>query len=147
MNAPTIARILGVLFLLAGIAAFVPWLSPAYPAFAPDAPVITLDLWYRFVATLFPVNVVHTGLHIFFGLWGLLAALRFGSAVFYCRTVALAYLILAILGALPVFAFQTLFGIAPIYGWDVGLHFVIAFFAAYGGFGRAATPPEEAAAG
>ena len=141
MNAPLVARILGVLFLLAGIAGLLPWVSPAAPM---DAPVITLDLWYRFLATIFPVNTVHDGIHLVFGVWGLLAALRFRSAVFYCRTVALIYILLVILGALPVFAFYTLFGIAPIFGWDALLHLVLALIAAYGGYGRPSLEPEAA---
>lgn len=139
MNAPTIARILGLLFLIAGVAGFVPWIASPAP---PDAPVITLDNGYRFIAGMFPVNGIHDGIHVFFGIWGLLAASRFGWAVGYCRSVAWIYLILVVLGALPVFAFYTLFGIAPIYGWDVALHLVLALFGAYGGYGRASIEPE-----
>jgi Domain of unknown function (DUF4383) len=143
MNAPTIARILGLLFLIAGIAGFVPWISPVAPL---DAPVISIDTAYRFIGGVFPVNAAHDAIHLLFGVWGLLAASRFGAAVAYCRTVAVVYLLLVALGAIPIFAFYTLFGIAPIYGWDVALHLVLALFAAYGGYGRASIEPEAAAA-
>jgi len=130
MTAPSIARIFGLLFFIAGIAGFVPWVASAVPA---DAPFITLDAGYRMLAGIFPVNAVHDGIHIFFGLWGLLAAFHFRSAVFYCRSVASIYVVLVILGAIPIT--NTLIGVAPIYGWDIALHAVAALITAYGGFG------------
>lgn len=142
MNAPIVARVLGVLFFLAGIAGFVPWIAPVAPL---DAPVVSIDTAYRFIGGLFAVNAAHDALHLLFGIWGLVAGSRFGASVLYCRAVALIYLLLVILGALPVFAFYTLFGFAPIYGWDVLLHFVLMLVAAYGGYGRASIEPQAAA--
>lgn len=143
MNAPTIARILGALFLVAGIAGLLPWIAPAAPL---DAPVITIDTAYRFIFGIFPVNAAHDAVHLLFGVWGLLAAVRFGSAVFYCRAVAVIFILLVVLGTLPVFAFYTLFGAAPIYGWDVLFHLVLALLGAYGGFGRGSIEVEAASA-
>ncbi len=139
MNGPTIARILGLLFLIAGIAGFLPWTAPAAPL---DAPVITLDAFYRFIVGVFPANIAENALHLVFGVWGLVAAMNFSSARFYCRAVTWVYAILFVLGALPVFAFYTLFGVAPIYGWDVLLNAVIALLGAYGGYGRGSYEPE-----
>jgi hypothetical protein len=133
MNAPTIARILGLLFLIAGVTGFIPWTAPPHPL---DAPVITLDGFYGFIFGIFPANVALDAFHLIFGIWGFAAASRFGSAVTYLRVVTWIYALLFVLGALPVFAFYTLFGAAPIYGWDVLLHAVIALIAAYGGYGR-----------
>jgi len=132
MKAPLVARILGLLFVLAGIAGFVPWVAPAAPL---DANVITLDAGYRMLFGLFPVNVAHDALHLIFGVWGLIAGGRFGASVIYCRSVVWVYLVLIVLGAIPIT--NTLFGVAPIYGWDVGLHVVILLLGAYGGYGRA----------
>ncbi len=139
MNAPTLARILGSLLFIAGIAGLLPWTAPAAPL---DAPVITLDAFYRFIAGVFPVNAAVDVLYLIFGLWGFIAAMGFRSAVVYCRAVTWVYLILVVLGALPVFAFFTLFGAAPIYGWDVPLHTAIVLLAAYGGYGRGSFEPE-----
>lgn len=138
MNAPLIARIFGVLFLLAGAAGFAPWSQIAMPA--PDvADVITLDQFYRFLFGVFPVNIAHDALHIFLGLWGLLAASRFGWAVAYCRFVAVLYFFLVIFGMIPIT--NTLFGAIPIYGWDIALHAVAALVCAYGGFMRGSIEP------
>jgi hypothetical protein len=139
MNAPMVARILGLLFLVAGIAGFVPWIAPAAPL---DAPVITLDGLYRFIFGIFPANVTTDIVHVFLGACGLIAAARFGTAAAYCRFITWFCLILTVLGALPVFATYTLFGAAPIYGWDVLFHFVFTLLAAYGGYGRGSYEPE-----
>ncbi len=131
MNAPMVARILGLLFVVAAIAGVLPWLAPAAPFVAP---VITWDAGYRLIAGIFPVNLAHDGVHLVFGLWGLLAGLRFKSAVGYCRVVTWSYLVLVILGAIPITS--TLFGAVPIYGWDVALHGAVMLLALYAGYGR-----------
>ncbi|MDE2481394.1 MAG: DUF4383 domain-containing protein [bacterium] len=140
MNAPTISRILGLLFLVAGIAGFIPWIAPAAPF---DAPVVTWDTAYRLIGGIFPVNIAHDALHILFGLIGLLAAVRFSSAVAYARVVTWVYLVLIVLGLIPITS--TLFGVAPIYGWDVALHAVVLLVALYAGYGRGSQEEVEPA--
>jgi hypothetical protein len=140
MDARAIARILGVLFVVVGAIAFIP-LPLIAPAPALDAPVVSLDAAYRLLFGLFPVNAAHDLVHIILGVWGLAAGVRFRSAVLYCRVVAIVYLVLAIFGLIPLL--NTLLGVAPIYGWDVALHFIAALFAAYGGFGRGSQLPGE----
>lgn len=131
MNARSIARVLGIVFLLAGIAGFVPQITQAVPF---DAPVVTLDRAYGLLVGIFPVNAVHDGLHLLFGIWGILAALRFAASVAFNRTVVWVYGILIILGLIPIT--NTLFGIAPIYGNDIWLHAIILLIALWGGYGR-----------
>jgi hypothetical protein len=138
MNAPLISRIFGVLFLIAGIAGFLPFAAVAPPA-PVDANYLQLNFFYRDLFGMFPVNAVHDGLHIFLGLWGLLAGSRFAWAVSYCRFVAVFYFFIVILGIIPIT--NTLFGLVPIYGWDVGLHAIAALVCAYGGFMRGAIEP------
>src|SRR5512146_283668 len=132
MTANVVARVLGAAFLLAGIAGFIPIITAHAP---PDAQVITLDAGYGMLFALFPVNAAHNALHVFFGLWGLVAGRSFSSGVGYCRAVAVVYAILVVRGAIPIT--NTLFGAAPIYGHDVWLHALIALVAAYGGYGAA----------
>jgi Domain of unknown function (DUF4383) len=131
MKAPLIARVLGLLFLIAGVAGLLPWIAPGA---ALDAPVVTLDIAYRMLLWVFPVNVAHDVLHLLFGIWGVVASLRFKSSILYCRSVAWIYLLVVILGIIPIT--NTLFGVAPVYGWDVALHLLIVLVAAYGGYGR-----------
>jgi hypothetical protein len=132
MNARTFATVLGVAFLLAGIAGFVPSPPP------PDALPLTIDHYHGLALGLFPVNIIHTVVHLLFGVMGLAAARGIGlSAVGYARFVAVAYGLLVVLGLLP--ATQTTFGLIPIYGNDVWLHGAIALVAAVVGFGRPKT--------
>ena len=138
MNAQVVARILGVVFLLAGIGGFLPWIAPDAPL---DARVVTWDSYYRLLFGLFPVNLGHDAIHLLFGIFGLMAGGSFRGAVWYCRAVTWIYLFLVIFGIIPIL--NTVMGIAPVYGWDVLLHFVIALVAAYAGYGRGSIKAEE----
>jgi hypothetical protein len=138
MNAQLLARLLGIVFFLAGVAGVVPWSSSPAPF---DANVITLDQYYRFIFGMLPVNLVHDGLHALLGVWGLLAGSNFRASVGYLRFVAVFYLFIVILGIIPIT--NTLFGAVPIYGWDVLLHLVAVLIAAYGGFGAGSIQQTE----
>lgn len=130
MKAPLIAKILGIAFLAAGVLGFAPYVT--VPADL-TAEWVTLNANYGFIAGLFPVNVVHDLIHIVLGIWGLAAAATFAGAVRYLRSIAWIYGVLVVLGAIPIT--NTLFGVAPIYGFDVALHLLVALLAFYGGYG------------
>ncbi|HEY1976840.1 MAG TPA: DUF4383 domain-containing protein [Candidatus Baltobacteraceae bacterium] len=136
MKAPMIARVLGIAFLLAGILGFVPYVT--VPADL-TAQWVTLGANYGFLGGLFPVNVVHDLIHVLFGVWGLAASGKFAASVRYCRAIAWIYAILVVLGAIPIT--NTVFGIVPIYGFDVLLHLVVALLAFYGGYGAGRYEP------
>ncbi len=140
MNAAPIARIVGGVFLVIGIAGWIPPFAPAAPF---DAEVITLDTAYRMIFGFLPANAVLDGIHIVLGLWGVLAGANLKSAATYFRYVTWIALILAVFGAIPIT--NTLIGVAPIYGWNVLVNVVVALVAAYCGYGRASRPPEEPA--
>jgi hypothetical protein len=136
MKAPLIARILGIALFIGGVVGFVPFAT--VPAGLTDQ-YVTLGANYGFLATLFPVNLVHDVVHLVFGIWGIAASWSFAASVSYCRWLAWIYGILTILGVIPLT--NTLFGIAPIYGYDVLLHAIVAIAALYGGYGAARIPP------
>ena len=129
MNSSSFATVLGVAFLLAGVAGFFP--SPV----PPGAPPLTMEHGHGLALGLFPVNTLHNVVHLLFGVIGLAAARGVGmSPRGYAQFVAVAYGLLVVLGLLP--ATQTTFGLIPIYGNDVWLHGAIAVLAAYVGFGK-----------
>jgi hypothetical protein len=131
MNPRTFATVLGVVFLLAGVAGFFPSPIP------PDAPALTVDQGHGLALGLFPVNVLHNAVHLLFGVLGLAAARgALISARGYAKFIAVAYGLLTVLGLLP--ATHTTFGLIPIYGNDVWLHGAIALVAAFVGFGSRA---------
>jgi len=119
----TLARLLGVVFILVGILGFI-------PAAAPDGALLGI----------FPVNALHNIVHILLGLWGLGAAGSMAGAVSYMRSLTVIYALLAVLGLIP--ATQDLFGLVPLHGPDVWLHAGLAVVAAWAGFG----PPSKAVA-
>ncbi len=128
----------GIVFLLVGIAGFIPaFVTP------PEMPRdLAVEAGHGLLFGLFPVNVVHNVIHIAFGLWGLAAYRTLSSARLYARSVAIIYAVLAVMGLIPTL--DVVFGLVPIHGHDIWLHVVLAAVAAY--FGWAAKPDEEHAA-
>jgi len=138
MKAPGFARVIGVLFLFAGALGLVPWATSPAPL---DAEYINLAGHYGLLFGTFPVNDVHDFIHIVIGGWGILASFGFKASVLYLRAISIFYLLLVVLGAIPIT--NTLFGAVPIYGWDIALHLIVALVALYGGFGAGAIAPDE----
>jgi len=129
MNTRSFALLFGILFLLGGIAGFIPALLGAPHA---NHPQLVVDQGYGLLLNLLPVNILHNLVHILFGLWGLLSFRRFSAALLYARGVAVIYAVLAIMGLIP--GLNTLFGLVPLFGHDVWFHALIAAVAAYFGF-------------
>ena len=126
MTTRQFALVLGLGFLVAGIAGFFP--SPATP---PEG--LTQTHGFGHALGLLPVNTLHNAVHILFGLLGIAASRgALMSARGYAQLVAVAYGLLTVLGLLP--ATQNTFGLIPIYGNDVWLHGIIAAASAYFGF-------------
>jgi hypothetical protein len=131
MNARTFAMVLGVLFVIVGVLGFVPGITQMHDM---DDPNLTVEgPGHGRLLGLFHVNLLHNLVHIVFGVLGLLMA-RAGKARDYCRFVAIAYGLLAILGLIPAMKVQYTFGLIPIEGHDVWLHALIAIAAAFFGW-------------
>lgn len=148
MTTRRFALILGLVFVAAGAAGFIPAL--AHPeagaalvgnlsAAAGSPPPRLLGPGDDMLFGLFPVNPMLSGLHLLCGLWGLIASRWRGLALSYVRIVAILYALLALAGLLP--ATQTGFGLVPLYAKDVWLHGLIALAAAYFGWVTHDAPP------
>ena len=127
MNVRYFALIYGVVFLLVGIAGFIPGLVAPVGGPAEHAAATSGHLF-----GLFPINALHNLVHIAFGVGGIAAYRSFSNARLYARVVAIAYAALMVFGLIP--GLNTLFGLVPLYGHDVWLHAVLAAVAAYFGF-------------
>lgn len=127
MQLRTFAILYGTVFLLAGVAGFIPGLSPEH-----THPGLSLTASSRLALGLFPVNLVHNLVHLAFGVWGISAARTTTGAQTYARGVAIIYAALTVLGLLPLA--NTMFGLVPLYGNDIWLHALLAIVAAYFGF-------------
>ena len=131
MTTRQFALILGIVFLLVGILGFVPGINQMHGG---DDPNLTVENpGHGYLLTLFHVNVLHNAVHILFGIMGIAMSRRYDMARLYARIVAVAYVLLGIMGLLPA-PFRYTFGLVPIEGNDVWLHLLIAAAAAYFGF-------------
>lgn len=129
------AFIIGTVFLLVGIAGFIPGfmtLPAGSPDVAVDAPRLLLDDGYGYVLGLFPTNFLHNAVHIVVGVLGLAASTSLGGSLVYNRGFAIAYALIAIMGLLPFT--NTTFGLMPIFGNNVWFNALTALAAAYVGF-------------
>ena len=126
------AMVLGVAFLLIGVLGFVPPLL-THPAGADHAGhTLRVNAFEGYLLGLFHVNVLHSLVHVLFGVMGIVMSRSFDGARSYARIVAVAYGLLTVMGLVP--ALNTVFGFIPIHGHDVWLHALIAAAAAYFGF-------------
>ena len=129
MSVRNFALIFGILFLVTGIAGFIPGLLMDPGA---TAPALSVHHGSGMLLGLFPTNIVHDLVHVLFGVWGIAVYRSFGGALTYARAVAVIYALLTVMGLIP--ALSTTFGLVPLYGYDIALHAAIAVVAAYFGF-------------
>jgi Domain of unknown function (DUF4383) len=125
------ALVYGIVFLVVGIAGFVPGLV----TMAQPTPEMAAEAAFGRLFGLFPINWLHNLVHVAFGIWGLAAYRTFAAARVYARGVAIIYGILTVMGLIPVL--NTTFGLIPLYGHDVWLHALLAIVAAYFGWAPA----------
>jgi len=134
MKTATFALIFGITYLVVGLLGLVPAALRPPP---PDAPPTYFTTLYGYLLGLFPVNVLHSAVHLAIGAWGIAAWRGMSEPHVYARSLALFYGALAVMGLIPGMA--TMFGVLPIHGHDVWLHAGSAAIAAY--FGWRSTEP------
>jgi hypothetical protein len=87
---------------------------------------------------LFPINGLHNLVHLLIGVAGVLAYFAGeGAARGYARIVGIAYLLVAVAGLIS----PSGFGLMPIGGADIVLHFLAAGLALYFGFAAPSRAP------
>jgi Domain of unknown function (DUF4383) len=129
MRSETFALLFGIAYLSAGLAGLNPAALMAPPAAAPPTHFTVL---YGYLLGLFPVNVLHSAVHLAIGVWGIMAWRTMASPKVFARSLAILYGALAFLGLIP--GINTLFGLLPLHGHDVWLHAGTAALAAYFGW-------------
>jgi hypothetical protein len=138
MKTSTFALLFGIAYLLAGLMGLVPVFLRPPPI---DAPPTHFTLLYGYLLGLFPVNLLHSLLHIVIGAWGLSAWSGRTSTTTFARGVAVLYGVLAVMGMTPVL--NTTLGMIPLHGNDVWLHGLTAAVAAYFGWRQPAAMRER----
>ena len=129
MSTRTFALVWGIVFLGLAATGFIPGLLQSPAATDPD---LSVDAMHGRALGIFPVNILHTLVHLAFGVWGVLAYRDWGKARAYAKAVAVIYAVFAIMGLVP--GLGTTFGLVPLHGNDVWLHLLLAVPAAYFGF-------------
>lgn len=138
MKTTTFALIFGIAYLAAGVLGLIPAALQPPP---PGAPTTSLGVLYGYLLGLFPVNVLHTAVHLAIGLWGIAAWSGALGALTYARALAMLYGTLAVMGMVP--GLNTVFGLIPLHGHDIWLHAGTAAIAAYFGWRHEAAAAER----
>jgi len=104
----TVALVVGIVFVLVGILGFIPALVPGSALLG-----------------IFEVNVLHSIVHVLFGVLGIAAAYT-GLSRLYNRVIGIVYLVLFLLGLIPVLYINgALLGLVSINLADNLLHLVV----------------------
>jgi hypothetical protein len=132
LNVRYFALVLGIMFLLVGVAGFIPGLVQP----GPEHGLRVHGPGEGYLFGLFHVNLLHNLVHILFGIWGIAAYARFDAARLFARVVAISYGVLVLFGLCPSPMINTIWGLVPVHGHDVWLHAVLALAGAYFGWAR-----------
>jgi hypothetical protein len=120
---------IGIVFILVGVAGFIPGFVHSAHLTDPD---LVVESGYGRIFGLFPVNILHNLVHVGLGIWALLVAKDVAKAIYFCRFSAILYGVLAVMGLIP--GLNTMFGLVPVFGHDVWLHVILAAATGYFGF-------------
>lgn len=129
------ALTIGILFLVVGIAGFIPAFVSLSGTNVPDIPAYETDsayaLGYGYLFGLFPNNFFHNIVHLAVGLLGIASYFSLSSVRIFNRSFTVAYALIAVMGLIP-FA-RTTFGLMPIFGNNVWFNALTALATAYFG--------------
>ena len=111
--------IFGIIYTVIGLMGLIPaFLQPPVQG----NPPVTLDTLHGNLLGIFPVNILHTLVHLIIGIWGILAYRSFDASRGYAIAVGIVFGVLFIMGLIP--GLQTVFGLLPLHASDVWLHLV-----------------------
>jgi hypothetical protein len=129
MDTRRFALVWGILFLVIFASGVIPGMLQPPAAGDPD---LAMESMYGRALGLFPVNLLHDGVHLLFGVWGLLASRSREAARNFARVTAIVYAVFVVMGLIP--GLDTTFGLVPLFSHDVWLHVLLAGGGAYFGF-------------
>ena len=131
----TCALVLGIIFLILGIAGFIPALTTV-PGEAFDSAIpLTADGIYSkgfsLLFGVFPTNLMHNLFHVLVGALGIAAA-KTNKGRTYNQIFGISYIAIVIMGTLPLA--KTVFGIMPVFGNNIWWNGLTGAIATYFGF-------------
>src|SRR5512146_2809652 len=90
------ALIFGIIYLIVGILGLIPGLlTPS------TAPGVTVNVLNGDLFGVFPVNIIHTLIHLIIGIWGIIAYRTFSASRSYARVTGVIFIVLFIFGLIP----------------------------------------------
>jgi hypothetical protein len=122
----------GVVYLFFGISGFFPSLVSLPPPRLRFYDMTIIGHW-GFLFSWLPVNPVHNVVYVIIGGVAILAAVSQFTAVWYARGLFFVMFLFAVTGLLP-FGIAQLFGLMPLFAWNIMLHSVTAMLLYYYGF-------------
>ncbi len=122
----------GLVYLFFGIAGLYPSLVYPPPPRLQFYDMTIIGHW-GFLFTWLPVNIVHDILYIVIGGAAIPAAIWRSTAILYARGLFFLMFGLTVIGFLP-FGIDRLWGLIPLFDWNVMLHSVTAMLLFYYGF-------------
>jgi hypothetical protein len=129
------ALIVGILYLVVGLAGFVPSLVSlpgADMSYVPaNATHTAYGAGFGYIFGLFPTNFLHNLVRCAVGVWGIASYNSYSSSRLFNRAFAVSYALIAIMGLLPIA--NTTFGLMPIFGNNIWLNALAATAAGYYG--------------
>ncbi|AFY86579.1 MAG: hypothetical protein CLLPBCKN_003243 [Chroococcidiopsis cubana SAG 39.79] len=129
------ALVLGITFLILGIAGFIPafvHLPGTNASYVPpDVATGAYSAGFGYLFGAFPTNFLHNLVHCAVGIFGIASYTSASSARVFNRFFAVSYILIALLGVIP--ATNTVFGLMPIFGGNVLLNGLTAVAALYYG--------------
>lgn len=114
----SIAMVFGIVYLLVGIAGFVPQLGGSYG--------MASSLLFGVADT----NIVHNIVHLVIGIAGLSLGRTEEGAGTFCKTFGVILILVGVLG----FFVPNFFGLMPIGGADIWIHLITGAILAFAGF-------------
>ena len=117
MDTRTMARLFGVVFLVVGILGFIPGITQMH---SEHEGLVVGGPGHGYLLGLFHVNLAHNVVHLLFGVMGLAMGGTLGGARNYFRVVAVAYLLLTVMGLISAANMRNTFGLVPIHGTTCG---------------------------
>jgi hypothetical protein len=123
---------IGAIFLGLGICGFIPHLLTRAPSRL-DWGHMVLSSGYGFEFGFLPTNLLHNLLYLVIGAAGILAVVSLKTAQGYNRALSVVAILMVFAGFAP-WGIESLWGILPLFGWNILWHVVVAVLAWYFGF-------------
>lgn len=125
------ALILGVLYVATGVLSAIPKLQKPYSR---KDPKLKVKQGSGYWLGMFPVNIVHSALHVVTGLLGIASYASARTSRLFAQAMTVLFAPMAVMGLLPDKKFNTMFGMAPLWGPDTLVHAGTALASGYFGF-------------